>query len=223
MRAKSNLLKFSLFLNLVFVMFFIGKRVYYHYYFFFNPPFTETDRWNNFLNKSNDTLANVFIGTSLTSGFPVHSEFSNDTVRNAGFSGAKSGFILEHFKLVLKHHPRKIFIEAGTNDINFKVSIDTFITNMSTMIQLARRSSARIYVQSILPTRRPGMNEWIPTWNAKLKQLCVENNVPFIDLYPHYLDDDGMLDKDLTTDGIHLTAAGYYVWRKNIQPFLNAN
>lgn len=220
MRYKSTLLKISLFLNLLFALFFVGKRVYYHYYFFFNPPFTETDKWTDFLSRPNDTLANVFIGTSLTAGFPVRREFKSDTVRNVGVSGSKSAFILGRFKTILKHRPRKIFIEAGVNDINFNVRLDTFITNMSTVIQLARRSSARIYIQSILPTRWPRINGLIPTWNAKLKQLCIENNVPFIDLYPHFLDDKGMLDNDLTTGGIHLTAAGYYVWRKQIDYFV---
>lgn len=218
-KYKPFLLKISLFINLLFALFFVGKQIYYNRRYF-HPAHIEADRWNDFLRRPNDTLANVFIGTSLTAGFPVRREFKSDTVRNVGVSGSQSAFILERFKIVLTHHPKKIFMEAGVNDINFNVRLDTFITNMSTAIQLARRSSARIYVQSILPTRWPQINKSIPIWNAKLKQLCMENNVPFIDLYPHFLDDRGMLDKDLTTDGIHLTAAGYYVWRKQIDYFV---
>jgi lysophospholipase L1-like esterase len=48
--------------------------------------------------------------------------------------------------------------------------------------------------------------------NAALKKLAAQEKITLIDLYPHFLDAAGKLDKQYTIDGLHLNAAGYKVW-----------
>ena len=55
--------------------------------------------------------------------------------------------------------------------------------------------------------------------NQKLKTLCKEMNLTFVDLYPYFSDEDNLLKRQLTTDGIHLTEEGYTLWSKQINKF----
>ena len=45
-------------------------------------------------------------------------------------------------------------------------------------------------------------------------------NVQFIDLYDAFLDEEGQLRPDYTTDGLHLTIAGYAALSKALQEYL---
>jgi lysophospholipase L1-like esterase len=49
--------------------------------------------------------------------------------------------------------------------------------------------------------------------NAQLKQVAAETGVEYLDLYPLFVNGEGYLRPDLTTDGLHLNASGYLVWR----------
>jgi lysophospholipase L1-like esterase len=47
-----------------------------------------------------------------------------------------------------------------------------------------------------------------------------DNEVAFVDLQDKFLLSDGSLNKQLFTDGTHLTPAGYRVWAKGIEPLV---
>lgn len=47
---------------------------------------------------------------------------------------------------------------------------------------------------------------------------CNKNEVIYLDLQDRFLNPDGSIKKQLFTDGTHLTAEGYRVWAKSIEP-----
>ena len=47
-----------------------------------------------------------------------------------------------------------------------------------------------------------------------------DNEVAFVDLQDTFLLPDGSLNKQLFTDGTHLTPEGYRVWAKGIEPLV---
>ena len=49
--------------------------------------------------------------------------------------------------------------------------------------------------------------------NGELKKLAEKQKIGLIDLYPRFLNADKKLDKKYTTDGLHLNAEGYKVWK----------
>ena len=55
-------------------------------------------------------------------------------------------------------------------------------------------------------------NDHVMAINAGLKQLGIKNNITIIDLYSPFVDDQGLLKKEYTYDGVHLTGKGYAVW-----------
>ena len=41
--------------------------------------------------------------------------------------------------------------------------------------------------------------------NAYLKTKCAENNIPYVDLYKYYADQNGYMDEKYSTDRVHIT------------------
>lgn len=60
-------------------------------------------------------------------------------------------------------------------------------------------------------------NQRIQTLNHQLAELAQLENVEFLDLYPFFVGADGLLQPELTTDGLHLSAEGYAVWRSQLE------
>lgn len=99
----------------------------------------------------------VFIGTSITLGvrtgvtatqtipYLVGRNLGYVPSINAGIGGNTSTQMLARFDSdVLIYNPALISIEAGTNEPGHGVSVETFTTNIETMIQRSLRSGARV-------------------------------------------------------------------------------
>jgi lysophospholipase L1-like esterase len=82
-----------------------------------------------------------------------------------------------------------------------------------------------IYLQTLLPVNNEftqfknhyNKDNHILYINAQLKLLAATYSVKIIDLYPHFLDKNGKLDKTLTEDGLHLNIEGYKRWAAILQ------
>ncbi|NPU85667.1 MAG: hypothetical protein HPY65_14420 [Syntrophaceae bacterium] len=154
----------------------------------------------------------IFVGDSLTGLFDL-SVFQNPAVLNRGICGDFSYGVLQRLDEVIRHNPSKIFIEIGINDIREEVPPVTTLTNYEAIIQRLKSGlpHAEIFVQSILPTADGHHNESALQLNQSLMELSSRYHVEFIDLYSHFVT-DGLLDSELTTDGVHLSGRGYSIW-----------
>jgi len=65
-------------------------------------------------------------------------------------------------------------------------------------------------------------NPSIQRLNQRLALIAREENVEFLDLHTQFTDARGDLREDLTTDGLHLSPAGYALWRSHLDHFLPA-
>jgi lysophospholipase L1-like esterase len=82
-----------------------------------------------------------------------------------------------------------------------------------------------VYLQSVLPvddaihyTRR---NSDISLINAQLAGMAAERGLVYIDLAGHFADEQGILDKKYSYDGLHLNGAGYLLWKDIILDYVN--
>ncbi len=91
------------------------------------------------------------------------------------------------------------------------------VVKIITTIQ-SKTPRTKIYVQSVLPFGTIYTPK-IEAYNNILQKYCLSKNIPFINLYPYFLS-KGALKKDLTIDGIHLTAKGYLIWGEILKPYL---
>jgi lysophospholipase L1-like esterase len=62
-------------------------------------------------------------------------------------------------------------------------------------------------------------NSDIRQLNQALAEMAQEEDVTYLDLQPYFADANGNLAADLSTDGLHLSAKGYEVWRSRLQIF----
>jgi lysophospholipase L1-like esterase len=182
---------------------------------------------------SNNTLINkplvVFVGDSLTNGFPWNEWLLEETravIVNRAINGETLDRLVDNFESVfpLNAHIQKIFIMIGINDIFTKeFQVDTFTDKYRILLEklLSITTPDRICVISILPTGRESLlNITIQHVNYSLKALSDSQGVGYLDLYSRFTDLTGQLDQNLTYDGLHLTVKGYKIWLAAIKPHI---
>ena len=235
------LLVVSIIINFVILgsSYFIGKRVYYYQSglpenrkdVLPQKPGYITYRIN--INESNANALNlfrmlphsssdiVFLGTSLTAGFPLNEMFGDCRLKNRGLGGNRTNDILNRLSEVTEGEPAKIFLEIGTNDIQPNCIIDTIFNNFLKIVETIKETTpkTKLYVQSVLPFGRNNTS-YIEIYNEKVKSYCTKNSITFIDLYPLFLE-NGSIKNELTTDRTHLTIKGYFVWKGKIAQYVN--
>lgn len=165
----------------------------------------------------------IFLGNSITDIAEWAELWANPLVRNRGISGDNSFGVLARLDEVYASKPEKIFLMIGINDIAKGTPDSIIISNYQKIITRLRAAtpSTSLVIQSILPTndsftefiRHQGKDTHIRAVNAALKTLAAQYQCTFVDLYPKFLDEQGRLDKKYTNDGLHLTAAGYLLWK----------
>jgi len=179
----------------------------------------KAELFRSFPNSKNDI---VFLGNSITAGTDWNELLGISNARNRGISGDITFGVLERLDEVIEGKPAKVFLLIGINDISRNIPDSLIISNFKKMVDRIRKGSpgTKIYLQTLLPVNNTftqfknhyNKDAHIHTVNDALKEIAKENRLTLIDLYPHFLDTEGRLDKRYTQDGLHLNAAGYQVW-----------
>ena len=166
----------------------------------------------------------VFLGNSITDIGEWSEIWQNPKVKNRGISGDITYGVLARLDEVLSSKPKKLFVMIGINDIARNISDAVIISNYRRLIDRVQSESPKtqLVMQSVLPTNdqfKPfknhyGKDDHIRAVNEGLRKLSAERGVGFVDLYPHFLDAAGRLDKQYTNDGLHLNGPGYMLWKK---------
>ena len=166
----------------------------------------------------------VFMGDSITDGWGrTHGKFfPGKPYVNRGISGQTTPQMLVRFRPdVINLKPKAVVILAGTNDLSGNTGPETLEEiegNLESMAQLAEVNGIKVILASLTPVcdyikpqtgRRPpqqivAVNEWIQSY-------CAAHNCTYLDYYSAMLDDNKMLKKELTFDGLHPNDAGYEV------------
>lgn len=127
---------------------------------------------------------------------------------------------------MIAQKPSKIFLMIGTNDLCYGRSVPNIVANYRQILERLHGElpDTEIYVQSVLPFNETifpsnGLrtNRNIELLNVGIRRLAYDFRYPFIDLAPSLTGPDGQLPARLTSDGLHLSSAGYLVWREQIK------
>lgn len=167
---------------------------------------------------------NVLVGDSLSVWFPHDQLPQGKLWLNQSVSGEATGHILKRLHFLKPTQPDRIFVLAGVNDLRQGVTDEVIIQNWRTLVQTLRQQHphAEIILQSLLPTRLAAIpNDRIRHLNEHLAAIAHQNGATYLDLYTRFTDDQGNLDRNLTTDGIHLSRQGYSVWQQVLQEYEN--
>ena len=167
----------------------------------------------------------LFLGDSIVEYFPLHELLkTSKTLINRGIRGYRSDLLLEHLEsLLFGQAVDKIFLLIGTNDIGKEIPQQETVKNVETIIQTIARNYplAEVCLLSVLPVNESPTykkrvhlrnNQKIQVLNHAYQELAsAYMNVTFVNVYDDLLDETGQLKEAFTTDGLHLTVAGYQV------------
>jgi len=162
----------------------------------------------------------VFIGDSITDSAEWSDLFPGIKIANRGINGDTTGGVLNRMDSIINSNVSKAFIMLGINDIGH-ADVDTIFNNYIKIIEILRNERITVFVQSTLFT--DGLdrdNNIVNDLNYRLIEWTMLNSVQFIDLNTT-LSVDGVLDKSLSNDGLHLNGEGYDKWANIIRPYIN--
>jgi lysophospholipase L1-like esterase len=182
--------------------------------------------------RGNDEPRVVFMGDSITDMWVLPQFggfFPGKPYLGRGISGQTTPQMLLRFRPdVIALQPKVVVILAGTNDIagnTGPMTLDETEGNLASMAELARAHRIRVVLSSVMPVsnyghdgddhpldmrvkRPPGKILELNVW---IKKFAAENGYGYLDYFSAMVDDQGLLRKDLSDDGLHPSAAGYAV------------
>ena len=173
----------------------------------------------------------VFIGNSITEqGRDWSDKFGIKHISNRGIAGDLTDGVLQRLDEIIYCEPKAIFILIGVNDLfNIHHDMDTkhhfvyekivpspkFVAKNILKItkQLTKAlPNTKIYVRTVLPTRRDYLQSDILEVNSFIRKYEKKGFFTLVDLYSQFVDKDGKMNEELTRDGVHLNDAGYAKW-----------
>ena len=165
----------------------------------------------------------IFIGDSIVEYYPLQELVgTTKTIVNRGIRGYQTGLLLDNLDAHLYGDAvDQIVLLIGTNDIGKDVSMNETLDNLERVIQSIAREYplSQIKLVSILPVNEGEeykqtvyirTNEKIREWNQAYEALAsAYMQVDFLPIYDSLTDSEGQLQSAYTTDGLHLSVAGY--------------
>ena len=149
------------------------------------------------------------------------------TVIPRGFGGSTMSELLHAAdRIVIPYKPRAIVVYEGDYDIASGIAPETV---RDTFLAFERKVRAalpevRIYVIAVKPSiKRQKLWPQMTVANRLLAEACRQGQLmTFIDVAAPMLDADGKPRKELfVKDDLHMTRAGYEVWRDTVRPVLH--
>ncbi|MFA9188358.1 GDSL-type esterase/lipase family protein [Flavobacterium sp. FBOR7N2.3] len=182
----------------------------------------------------------IFIGNSITEKIKNwDKKFNIPHIRNRGIAGDLTDGVLKRLDEIVYFKPKAVFIMIGINDLfnkhhqedNGKLIYDKIVPSAAyvgkNIVKIARRiqyksPETKIYVRTVLPTRREYLKQDVLALNAIIKNNEAKGYYEVLDLYNQFIDSNGDLAKELTDDGVHLTDKGYEKWVDFEKPIIEA-
>ena len=176
----------------------------------------------------------IFIGDSIIEYYPLQELLgTTKTIVNRGIRGYQTGLLRENLDAHLYGDAVDQFVLLiGTNDIGKEVELEQTLRNLEAVIQSIARDFplTQIKLLSILPVNEGTeyqqtvyirTNEKIKAWNQAYQDLAsAYMQVDFVPVFENLLDQDGQLKADYTTDGLHLSVAGYQALSNTLKKYI---
>lgn len=164
----------------------------------------------------------VFLGDSLTDGYPVTECYSEYVVVNRGIGGDTT-FGLENRLQVSVYdlQPKVAVMLIGANNM------DTMFDNYERILQGFRDNlpNTKIVLVSLTAMGQEWgrKNHLAAFQNVKIKKLAEQYGYTYVDLFTPLLNlETNEIYPEYTTDGGHQTPAGYEVFTATIKPVIDA-
>lgn len=146
---------------------------------------------------------------------------------NLGRSSDTSELSAERFEQdVLPFHPKYLLIMTGSNSVRAGVSAESMIRDFTVIRDKCLENNIRPIFMTLPPIRpdaiaRAFREPTAPNWQDELSAVngWIRRQSFFIDLYPHFVDENGELFPQYAVDGLHFDIAG----KKLMAALINAH
>jgi lysophospholipase L1-like esterase len=181
------------------------------------------EEWNTLLKREAAVMAKgqgknrltVILGDSISQWLPLEQLATDRFYLNQGISGDTTSGVLQRLSAIDDVHPDTIYVMVGVNDLKNGKTDREILGNLQKIMQRLQQAhpQAQIIVNSVLPTRLAAIpsDRTLPL-NQKISQLAEQEGVGFLSLTSAFADEQGVLRREFTTDGLHLSGQGYAVW-----------
>lgn len=194
----------------------------------YNPVKTPLTGTNTAVNDNKSTSPEIdeeffndalFIGDSITEGISAYGILDGANI--LAVKGLTISKAEKEIETIVKKHPTKIYILLGSNDLLYGMDSEKFSSDYMEFIQHIKDKlpDAKIYIQSIFPVskdvegKKPLLsNSRIDEFNRDLRKKAEQQGVSFIDISYLLKDGSGIMNKDFTSDGIHVKYKFYSIW-----------
>ena len=189
-----------------------------------NPIYTEqTELFDLYPAK---TATVVMMGSSLTQRVNWAELLERNDVVNRGIGSDIAEGYLHRISSVTKLQPQVVFLEIGANDLlrNTRVvevfeTIEQVIDSLGKIVPRVVLMSCFYASQKMLHYQR--YNCRVDSLNRMFHQLLPKSsNLTILDINTQISKDGERLQSFASTDGIHLNAKAYQIWKKEIEKIL---
>jgi lysophospholipase L1-like esterase len=171
----------------------------------------------------------VFMGDSITDGWPLAEAFPGRPYVNRGISGQTTAQMLVRiYPDVVALRPAAMILLAGTNDIaanNGPQTLDMIEQNVMAMVELAQVHHIKVILCALTPIsgnqseHRPPAD--ILKLNAWLKAYAAKTRSAFVDYHSAVVDAQGEFRSGYSDDGLHPNARGYQLMKAAVSKALD--
>lgn len=183
----------------------------------------------------------VFVGNSRTQGFVLYSGLTNVTAYtdrglNVDSAATKEVVSLDGKKVTVLEALRRndtcqsVYMMFGINELGWPRE-EVFIEKYTALIDAVQENNpdVQIYLESILPVSKEKSdsdkyinNTRIREFNELIRQMAVEKDVHYLDLYTTMADENGDLPADAASDGVHLKKGYCVKWLEYLRTHVAA-
>ena len=163
--------------------------------------------------------SSVRLWSNLQELFPEHQ------IVNSGFGGSETDDLLEHLDaLVLRYHPKKVFIYEGDNDISKKKKLRAIIKAFDGIISEVKAKDNTTKIVLISP--KPSISRWhlrrkYKRLNKRLRKRCeTDDTLEFVNVWDVMLDKRKLKRNLFIEDGLHMNDEGYQLWYTVIKNYM---
>lgn len=160
----------------------------------------------------------VVMGDSQSEGLTVYDILNSTSV--VAYKGSNIVDAKENMSKLKNLNPENVFLLYGMNDVLiYKNDLDSFIKDYSTLISDIKEElpNTKIYINAILPVtdkvvKKRNVYNLIDDYNEKIKAMCEELEVGFVDASYLLKEDNSLFEGD----GMHLKPKFYPLWLKEM-------
>jgi lysophospholipase L1-like esterase len=171
-----------------------------------------------------DSASIVMLGNSITFGVQWNELMGRPGIVNRGIGSDVTRGFLHRMNTVYRLHPALCCVMGGINDLYNDIPVDSVFSTYVRIIRGLQDHNITPLIQSTLYVsprwkRSAEKNREVDALNRLLEAYARKEGIDYLPLND-VLSSGGQLRDDVTFDGVHLTAAGYRLWRDMLEPVL---